>query len=341
MAKTNLTQRSDGRYQKSITDPRTGKRVFFYGASEREINRKILEYTKKAEHGRKFSEAADEWWEDAYENLAAQSVKVYKPALNRALERFGDMYVKDITPQDIAAFYRELARLNFAHKTVSNQRIVLNQVFATAIISGDILYNPCASVPLPKGLKKGERKSATDDEENRIFSSDSEWLFPSFSLLSGLRKGEILALQWKDIDFEKNRISVTKSVEHLNNQPRIKAPKTEAGVRDVPLLDALKEKILPYKGDPEHYIISDTGEKPLTARRFSTLYNKYRQEVGVQCTSHQLRHSFATVALEEDVQTRDLQGILGHTTATMTLKYAHYRDKSIDNVAQKLNSKYS
>ena len=336
-----LKQRADGRYQKSITDHRIGKRIFFYGSSEREINKKILEYNKKAESGRKFAEIADEWWTEAYDNLAAQSIKVYKPALHRALDRFGNEYVKDILPQDIASFYKALAKEGYAQKTVANQRIVLNQIFTTAIISGDILYNPCSSVPLPKGLKKTERKAATAEEESRILNSTNEWLFPSFALLSGMRKGEILALQWKDIDFESNKISVTKSVEHINDRPYIKAPKTAAGVRDIPLIDALREKILPFKGDPEHYVISDTGEKPLTARRFTTLYDRYRREVGVQCTSHQLRHSFATVAIEEEVQPRDLQGILGHATATITLeKYAHYREKSIANVAQKLNSKY-
>lgn len=332
---SNLKKRADGRYRRVVN----GKA--FYGTSEREINRKILEYQEKQERGRTFKEVADDWWREAYENLAAQSVKVYKPALTRALDRFGNDSINDILPRDIAAFYKLLAKEGYAQKTISNQRIVLNQVFNTAIISGEIIYNPCASVPLPKGLKKTERKAATAEDEARILNSSSDWLFPYFALLSGLRKGEILALQWKDIDFENNIIYVTKSVEHIGDKPHIKAPKTGAGIRPVPLLEPLKERIISRKGNPEHFIISDTGEKPLTNRRFITLYNKYREEVGIECTSHQLRHSYATVAIEEDVQPRDLQGVLGHATATITLeKYAHYREKSVANVAEKLNKKY-
>lgn len=342
MPKQKLKPRSDGRYQKSITDPRTGKRVYFYGASEREINKKILEYTHKLEMGKTFAEVADEWWSEACDGLASQSIKVYKPALHRAINKFGNQAIKDILPLHIAAFYKDLARQNFAQKTVANQRIVLNQIFTTAVINGDIIYNPCSSVPLPKGLKKSERSAASAEDEKRILNSSCEWLFPYFSLLSGMRKGEILALQWKDIDFINDKISVTKSVEHIGDRPYIKAPKTSAGVRELPLLTVLKDKIYPYRGDPDSFIISDTGDKPLTNRRFITLYNKYRKEVGIECTSHQLRHSYATIAVEEEVQPRDLQGILGHASAKITLeKYAHYREKSLKNVAKKLNSKYN
>ena len=62
MPKTKLTPRADGRYCKTVTDER-GKRIYFYGSSEREINKKILEYTEKKQNGRTFSELADEWWE--------------------------------------------------------------------------------------------------------------------------------------------------------------------------------------------------------------------------------------------------------------------------------------
>ena len=335
MPKSKLKKRPDGRYRKVVDG------VTFYAQSERELFQKIMEYERKKEKGSTFSELADKWWNDAEEQLAAQSVKVYKPALARAVEYFGNDSVKDILPRDVASFYKGLAHKGFAQKTISNHRIVLNQVFTEAVISGEILYNPCASVPLPKGLKKTARAPAAEEDEKKILSSSSDWLFPLFALLSGLRKGEILALQWKDIDFEQNKISVTKSVEYVGDRPHIKAPKTAAGVRDVPLLTALRERILPRKSKPSDYIISDTGATPLTNRRFITLYTRYKKDVGISCTSHQLRHSYATVAVEQEVQPRDLQGVLGHSSATITLeKYAHYREKSIANVAQKLNQKY-
>ena len=336
MPKTKNKVRADGRMRKIVD----GKA--FYGRSEREINRKILEFKERQEAGRTFSEIADEWWEETYDDLASQSVSVYRPALRRAVEHFGDMSVSDILPRDVAAFYRQLARAGYAQKTVATHRIVLNQILSLAVVSGDAQYNPCASVPLPKGLKKTTRSAASAEDEQKILRSSASWLFPVFALLSGLRKGEILALQWKDIDFEKNTISVTKSIEHVGDRPNVKPPKTEAGNRLVPLLVELRDRLVAQRGAPSDFIFSDDGKKPLTQRRFTTLYSHYCEETHITCTPHQLRHSYATIAVESDVQPRELQGILGHTCANFTMeKYAHYRERSVANVAEKLNARFS
>ena len=336
MPKQRLKTRKDGRKRKVVN----GKT--FYGKSEREIELKILEYQEATAHGRTFAQVADEWWGDTYDTLAYQTVKVYKPALRRALDEFGNKSIKDIQPRDIQRFLKNMAKKDFAQKTVSNQRMIINQIFASAILSGDIIYNPCASSVSPKGLKKEERDPASPEDEARILSTDYAWQLPYIALLTGLRKGEILALQWKDIDFDNNTISVTKSVYHEGDRAYIKAPKTRAGTRTVPLLSLLKERLLMLKGDPEHYIISDTGEKPLTNRRYITEYNHYKAAVGISCTVHQLRHSYATIAVEQEVQPKALQGILGHTSLNMTLGiYAKYRDKMTEQAAEKLNERFT
>ncbi len=342
MPKQKLKPRPDGRYQKSITDPKTGKRIYFYGMSEREINKKILEYTHKLEMGKTFAEVADEWWTEANEELASQTVGGYKAALKRAIENFGRLNINDIQPKDIMLLFRRMTAQNFAAKTIANQRIVLNQIFNYAIIEGDIQYNPCASVKIPKGSKKTIREPASSEDEGKILTSDNPWIFPLVALLTGLRKGEILALQWKDIDFEENVISVTKSVEHISHRPYIKEPKTEAGNRYVPLLNMLKQKLEPRRGAPEHYIFSDDGGKtPLHKHRYNRLYEKYSDEVGISCTAHQLRHSYATIAVEEDVNPKDLQNALGHADISTTMNvYAAARKRSTEKVAAKLNAKF-
>lgn len=338
-----MKKRADGRYVKVITDPKTHKRISFYGATEREIYKKILEYTEKQENGRTFAEVADEWWEEAEPELSSQTVGGYRAALKRSTEYFGNDNIKDITPRDVQQFLKILASQNFATKTIANYRIVLNQIFNFAIIPGDIQYNPCASVKIPRGSGKTTRDPATTKDEQKILDSDNPWLFPLFALLTGLRKGEILALQWKDIDFEENTIEITKSVEHINNRPHIKPPKTEQGYRTVPLLDKLKEKLLPIVSNPEHYIFSDDGGKsPLHKQRYNVLYARYCEEVGISCTAHQLRHSYATVAVEEDINPKDLQNALGHADISTTMNiYAAARKKSIQKVATKLNAKYN
>ena len=347
MPKTKLKPRADGRYQKAITDSRTGKRVFFYGMSEREINQKILEYTKKAENGRTFGEIADEWWEETEPELSPQTLSGYRACLKRSVDAFGDESVKKIDPRDILAFYKKLSLENFTQKTIANHRIVLNQIFNRAVIEGDILFNPCTSVKIPKAKKSSTRPPAATTDEQKILNSDNPWLFPLVALLTGLRKGEILALQWKDINFEEKTISITKSVEHINNHPHIKPPKTESGYRLVPLLEILEERLAPLAASPtahpEHYIFSDDGGKsPLHKQRYNVLYERYSNSVGITCTAHQLRHSYATIAVEEDINPKDLQNALGHADITTTMNvYAAARKRSTEKVAEKLNAKYA
>ena len=341
MPKSKLKPRKDGRYQKSIID-KNGKRIYFYGASEREINKKILEYEEKQQIGRSFSEVADEWWEEAEPRLAGQSICVYKPALRRALEHFGDLPIKEITPKDVARFLRILTSQGYAQKTVANQRIVISGIFNHGIIEGDVQYNPCTAVPVPKGLPKEQRPAASLSDEQKIKSTDNPWLFPQIAIYSGLRKGEILALKWEDIDFDEDIIYVTKSVAHNGDKPFIKAPKTEAGRRIVPLLYPLKERLIKDRKKATDYIISDTGESPLTKRRFETLYSHYKHDVGITATAHQLRHSFATVAIENGVDIKSVSEILGHKQISTTLDiYTDFRKVALNRSRSALNDAFS
>lgn len=336
-----MKKRADGRYVKVITDPKTHKRISFYGTSPREVNKKILAYQVAEERGRTFSEIADKWWEEAQPRLATQSLSAYRPALKRAVKEFGNIPIKDITPRDIDRYMRILAGEELALKTIANRRIVLNKVFSYAIVEGDITYNPCTAVALPSGLHKERRLAASDSDEQKIKTTDDPWLFPQIAIYSGLRKGEILALKWSDIDFTEDIIHVTKSVAHEGDKPYIKLPKTDAGIRIVPLLAPLRAKLLKAKGKQTDYIISDTGATPLTKRRFETLYNNYKRNVAITATAHQLRHSFATVAIENGVDMKSVSEILGHKQISTTLDiYTEFRKAAIDRSRAALNTAF-
>ncbi len=334
------TKRADGRLVKTIVDSRTRKRIYFYGSSMREINQKIVEYSEKRRTGRPFSLVADKWWEEAEPNLARQSVKTYRPALKRAKEKFGDTPMQSIMPRDIESLLKKMASSGYAKKTISNQKLVISLVFNYAVIENDIQINPCSSVSVPLQTKKATRTAASEKDENIIKSLEGKWIFPYIALMSGLRKGEILALQWKDIDFENNVISVTKSVGHEGDQPYIKEPKTEAGNRIVPLLAPLKAELLKISPRiPDKFIVSDTGDKPLTNRRYITLYDEFKRETGITCTAHQLRHSFATIAFESGLDAKTVQEIIGHKQISTTLDmYTDFRKKAFNAAADKLNS---
>ncbi len=334
-----LKKRPDGRYVKTFTDPRTGKRVFIYGESEREINQKMLGYTAKAERGRCFAEVSDLWWEETEPQLAFQSIRTYNQAKKRADAEFADTPLKEIQPRHIQLFLQKLARQGYAQKTISNQRMVVNLIFQYAVLQNDIVYNPCASVSIPKNLPKKERTAASPSDEETIKKSADVWLFPYIAIMTGMRKGEILALQWSDIDFDNDLIHVTKSVYHEGDRPSVKCPKTEAGNRIVPLLSPLKSTFLSIPDRiPDHYIISDDGTNPLTNRRFITLSNHFKKKTGVTCTAHQLRHSFATIAFECGLPPKTVQEILGHKQLSTTMDlYTEFRKKALLSAATKLN----
>ena len=325
---------------KTITDPRTGKRKYFYGKTEREVTRKIFEYSAAAERGRTYKEVSGDWWEEAEEKLAIQSRRTYNQARKRAEAEFGDTPVKEILPRDINRFLKKVAAQGYAMRTVSNQKMVVNLVFQTAVLANDIIYNPCASVELPKDLPQKSRSAASSSDEEIIKHSADVWLFPFIAIMTGMRKGEILALQWKDIDFENDIINVTKSVCHDGDRPIIKSPKTEAGNRIVPLLAPLKAHFLSIKNRKQNgYIVSDSGEQPLTTSRYQTLMNHFQRDTGVTCSAHQLRHSFATIAFECGLPPKTVQEILGHKQLSTTMDlYTDFRKRAFDDAVKLLNS---
>lgn len=337
------TKRSDGRLQKKIIDKKTGKPVYFYGKTKREINQKILDYSHKEEKGLLFTELAQEWWEQAEQELSYQTRENYRHGMKEASDFFKNARIKEIKPKHVNEYINLLIKKGFAQKTISNKKVVCSRIFEYGVIKDYIEYNPCTAVKLPKNLPKKARKPATIEEENKILETSDVWIFPYIALLTGLRKGEILALQWKDIDFTRKIINVEKSIYFEHNKPKIKLPKTEAGIRIVPLLKPLEERLLKIKSkNPEHFIICNDDGTPITDKKYRHLYNKFRKEFGINASAHQIRHSFATEALESDVEVKSIQSLLGHRQISTTLNiYAAFRMKSFNKAAKKLNKRFS
>ena len=340
--KSRYHRRPDGLLETTRTDKRTGKRIHFYGHTDREIDEQIMAYTAAQERGRLFKEVSENWKAEHWPTLAPNTLRGYNPAYNRAVDEFGDTPVRQIRPQDIKRYINEFSRGGTARKTVTNQLLILNMIFSYAVESGDLDYSPCTHVSIPKNLPKTRREAATPEEEAIVKRSAHIWLFPFFILYSGLRKGEALALTWADIDFDNDVISVTKSVYHEIDKAAIKLPKTAAGIRTVPLLAPLKAELqkIPV-GDPAAYLFShDGGVSPLTDRRYTTLWANWAKATGVTATAHQLRHSYATMLFDCGIDVKDAQDILGHSTAAVTQDiYTHIRDARRKLTAKTLNDK--
>lgn len=316
-----------------------GKRVRFRGRTEKEILQKIAAYKEKEETGPLFKDVAEQWHiqyeKDVEYNTYYKSLVYY----NRAVDHFGGMYIKDISPQDVNKFYTQLALQGYARKTVANQKTILGNIFRYAIVNSYIADNPLTFVTLPKNLKQNKRELPSDEDIQKVKDSvQGEFgLLPFFLMYTGCRKSEALALQFKDIDYDRKKIKITKAVFYMNNQPKIKQPKTENGIREIPLLD----KLIPNlpQGKPDDYIFSLDGTQPYSQSWFQRHWAKYQEQTGVTATPHQLRHAYATMLYEAGIDEKLAQELMGHADISTTKNiYTHIRLSRIEDAATKLNS---
>ena len=334
--KRQSTKRRDGRLVKSISVD--GKRIYFYGTTEREINKKIIEFSEKKEKGELFKSIAEDWWDEHCDTLGYQTRRGYVTAMNRAISEFDNVHIATIETKDVSDFLRNLALQGYSQKTVNNHKLVLNLIFKFAILKGIIKYNPCENAKIKKGLPKAKRSSASLNDEEIIKNNKDLWLVPYIALNTGLRKGELIGLKWKDIDFENNLIHVERSTYFKGNQTIEKSTKTEAGERIIPLIKPLKEELLKLPDRKRNHYVCTNSAKTLNSYHYEKLMKEYKEKTGMSCTLHQLRHSFTSICVEAGLPPKTIQEILGHAQISTTMDiYADFRKKSLDVAIDTLN----
>ena len=367
-----LKKRADGLYQVSAMVEERGerKRKVFYGHTQQEARQKAIAYKEKQAAGRMFEVVADEWQDKHWSEIRAGTQNCYKPAYKRALEDFSGKPIGSIAPLDVKRAIDTMGKKGYAHHTVGIYLSVLTQIFDYAILMKDIDLNPTDKVKIPKGLTT-TRRECPDDEKLETIRQNADvhpfGLFPYMLMYTGLRRGELLALQWKDVDFGARTINVTKAVSYAatGNTAEIEHTKTKAGERKVVLLDRLAKKLLPLRGKPDEYIFG--GKTPLTLHVFMRRWRNYCIDVGLfewkevlrddkkaakegkkkkvtvlikdpTVTPHQLRHAYATMCFELGIDAKDAQQLLGHSKIDVTLDtYTHIRKNRLADVAAKLN----
>jgi integrase len=330
-------RRADGRVEKRITID--GKQKSFYGKTESEVLRKIAAYqieSEQAKQSRPFSIVADEWREKHFQNLSNGTQKCYAPAVKRAVDFFGNIPINQIKADMIDALICEVAKQGYSSKTVKTQKMVVGMIFKHGILMGDTTENIAQYITIPKNLPKKQRSAPSDSDIAKIKqSTDTQMgLFAFFLLYTGLRRGEALALRYEDIDFNRKRITINKSLSFINDKPIIKETKTAAGTREVILPDIL----IPLLQSRATGIIFDSNGKYMQESTFRRKWNKYQKEIGISCTAHQLRHAYATMLYDADIDAKDAQDLLGHTDIAITQGiYTHIGKTRKELTEQKLN----
>ncbi len=151
--------------------------------------------------------------------------------------------------------------------------------------------SPTEYIQPPHGQGKKRRRAPSDDEiANIIASVDLPFgLYAYLLIYTGCRRCEALGLQYKHIDRENNLIHIMQTVYFKSNRAALKKPKSDKGIRDIILLDVLKEKI--PEGNPEDFIFNLNG-KPLSKSQFAAAWERYTAASGVnELTPHIVRAS--------------------------------------------------
>ena len=295
--------------------------------------KKIKDYQEAEDAGVLFSEVAKDWWEEHSQKVVFSTMRGYSARFDCAVDYFDGRHIKDITTQEIIKLLKILQEKKYSQKVISTQLNVLNMIFNKAIISGDLNNNPCSAVQVPKGVPKKKRELPTDRDFEIVENSD--WLFPFFLLYTGCRRGEALAITYEDIDWEKKIIHINKAVGFKGNIPYIKSTKTEAGFRDVVLLDKLAAKL---DGSKKGLIFPNAKGEMWHESMLERKWKQWQRRNNTSVTPHQLRHGYATILFEAGLEAKDAQYLLGHSTITMTQDvYTHIRQTRQQEYAAKLN----
>jgi site-specific recombinase XerD len=315
-----------------------GKKKTIYAHTPAELEEKLLAYAVGNARQYTFAGVAEEWWSNTEQELAMQTVNSYELSLRDAISYFEESLIDSITPADINAYLQFIARKGYAQGTVRHRKIVLTLIFKYAVINGFCKYNPCREVSLPKGLKTKKRGCATDEDEQTVRERDDIWILFSLCFFAGLRRGEALALRPCDIDWTRNLIYVRGSIAFADGGEGIyKEPKTEAGVRAVPMLPKMRERLQACLPLDAQSFFCNRSRVPMSESQLLTRVRGETQRLGLTSTPHQFRHSFATLCFERGLSPKATQTIIGHKNLATTMDiYTDARADQLTREASKL-----
>lgn len=371
-----------------------GKRKYktVYGRSQREADEKAAEVRAMLKKGIDITTARDsfsEWSKKWLKAKEADVSHVYYSGMCGKVDRIndwiGDIEIAKVRTSDMQEFIDSMAKSNehtgkpTAKKTLADYKGICEQVFEMAIENRVLDYNPAKYIRIPQKAPKEHRRALTDEEQGWIINTPHRAQRAAMIMMyAGLRRGELIPLQWRDIDLINGTISITKSVEIISGKASVKSGgKTDSSIRvvDIPsiLRNFLETEYAKSKATPFQIVCAGSNGGMMTESAFRRMwesyirdlnfkygnrmdkkgniakskYNKNGLEITIpRFTPHWLRHTFATMLYLADVDVLTAKEQLGHSDIKTTLSiYTHldqtYKRKSMKKLDDYLTGKSS
>ena len=260
---------------------------------------------------------------------------------HRVVPRLGKIKLSKVTPALIQGLYADLAGGGLSPRSIINTHAVLRRALNQAVKWGMLPRNPCNAVDVPRA-ERPELQTLSREQVDLFLDHTGDDRFHALYVLAvttGMRLGELLGLHWQDLDLDHARLRVRRSLQHHKGRGYVFVePKTKRSRRTVMLsqraVGALREhrrkqieERLAFEGEWENpdLVFSNSWGGPLDGGWMTTRYKGILEDAGLPVIRfHDLRHTAATLLLEEGTHPKVVSDMLGHATISLTLDtYSH------------------
>jgi integrase len=244
--------------------------------------------------------------------------------------------------------------VQLSSRTVGHVFATLRTALKRAVRQRSIAWNPCDGVDPPRVERKEMRSLDTAAAAPLIRACDSGPIGAAIvtSIGTGLRRGELLALRWGDVDLKAGLLTVQRAIERSDRQSRFKDPKTKRSRRTISLPRFVVDRLRRHHVQQAQWfwanglgrtnadtLVFERAGEPWVPNTFGTAFSRTLSDAGVpHVRLHVLRHTFASMALEAGVDLKTVSNALGHSTISTTADvYAHVADSLMRDAADRID----